>query len=343
MRKATTSYLSFRCPATLEILNDAKSLYKDLANTLKLEEWKERVGSASNSKDLWRIFNSLQGKRPAIPTPLDPRERVESLAREIAARADPEALPEPTKRILANLRPGRIEEVAQAIGTPHDATDIPFSMTELRYAISKASCNSAPGLDSVHVSLLQKGPESLMFAILSLCNRSWILGQLPEDWKHAVEIMIPKSTPDSFRPIALLSTVSKTMERMVAVRLQKILPPPPRNSHGFVQGRSTADALSQVIDFISSRRSAVGVFIDLEKAFELAQHDTILATLAGLGVRGNLLAWLRNYLTGRSGQVSFLGRMSRRHDLRCGVPQGSVLGPALNCWTHFSWGLAACN
>ena len=78
---------------------------------------------------------------------------------------------------------------------------------------------------------------------------------------------------------------------------------------GFTRGLSTADSIITLLTQVN-HRPAIAVFLDLEKAFELASPHAILASLAGKGVRGRLLAWLRDYLHHRRARVKFQGHKS---------------------------------
>ena len=73
--------------------------------------------------------------------------------------------------------------------------------------------------------------------------------------------------------------------------------------------------------------AAIGVFIDLKKAFDTVDHGLLLAKLEHYGVRGPALSLLRSYMEGRSQYVAYGGAESGRGQVECGVPQGSVLGP----------------
>ena len=73
--------------------------------------------------------------------------------------------------------------------------------------------------------------------------------------------------------------------------------------------------------------AALGVFIDLKKAFDTVDHQLLLAKMAHYGVRGGFLGLLESYLGGRSQYVVYGGHESGRGSVECGVPQGSVLGP----------------
>ena len=80
---------------------------------------------------------------------------------------------------------------------------------------------------------------------------------------------------------------------------------------------------------IDNKEYTLGVFIDLSKAFDTVNHDMLLAKLEHYGVRGNSLKWFESYLSDRKQFVSYNNYHSSQQLVRCGVPQGSVLGPLL--------------
>ena len=112
-----------------------------------------------------------------------------------------------------------------------------------------------------------------------------------------------------------------------------------KNVFGFRRERGTTDgliALSQKASEVIHRhrdykngKKCVAVFIDLEKAFELANKDVILYELTKLGVKGKLLGWLQDYLSDRKGYVTIDGQKSDITDFENGTPQGSILSPFL--------------
>ena len=158
---------------------------------------------------------------------------------------------------------------------------------------------------------------------------------------------IPKpGNKDEFRPISLLSVFDKNIERIAHDRLihkvgHKLHP----NLLGFSEGRGTQDGLIAVSNAASehifgaagvrttknrkAKQRCIAVFVDLEKAFEMANANVILSTLAQLGVKGKLLAWLKNYLSDRGGFVTIEGYHSDTHHFENGTPQGSIISPAL--------------
>ena len=68
---------------------------------------------------------------------------------------------------------------------------------------------------------------------------------------------------------------------------------------------------------------AVGVFLDLSKAFDTVNHSIVFDKLEHYGIRG----LIKSYFSNRLQFVDYNGHVSSRHNISCGVPQGSILGP----------------
>ena len=110
---------------------------------------------------------------------------------------------------------------------------------------------------------------------------------------------------------------------------------PSDNQYGFPKHHSTASAYALVClyDKISSaidnKECTVGIFIDLSKAFDTVDHNILISKLERYGVRGTSLRGLESYLSNKQQYVEFNGVSSESCKIKCGVTQGSILGPLL--------------
>ncbi len=87
--------------------------------------------------------------------------------------------------------------------------------------------------------------------------------------------------------------------------------------------------VDKILDNMDKEKTTGAIFIDLKKAFDLVDHDSLLYKLEHYGIRGSSLNWFQNYLTTRSQRVKFGQDLSDSASTDHGVPQGSILGPLL--------------
>lgn len=316
--------------ATRTLLRSAIRLARETANRAREEcwlRWCSSLGSETTTAELWRKLKSVARGATSRP-PLHPRpqEEAQTLITSFASRSASARLPPRTLAAQRTAQPARMALWRQACGTPK-ATDVPFTTRELEEAIPRR--NTAPGEDGIPYPFLRQAGPEMSQALLRLYNRSYVLGALPARWKTATIVPIPKRGGASqLRPISLLSCVGKTMEKIVLNRLHWALGPWHENVFAFQKGKGTRDCVSSLLSGVMGRQ-AVAVFLDLEKAFEIASATTILAILAEKGVGGRLLRWIGDYLEGRQAAVRFQGHTSRTLHLENGTPQGGILSPVL--------------
>lgn len=181
--------------------------------------------------------------------------------------------------------------------------------------------------------------EAISKPLNYIYNSSFQSGTFPNHMKTAKVIPLYKSGDKhqftNFRPVSLLPQFSKILEKLFITRLDNFLG---KNNiinecqHGFRAKRATSLALLDFMEEISSvdnKMHTIGIFIDLQKAFDTINHEILLGKLERYGIRGKVLDWIKSYLTQRKQFVKLGDYFSDCLEISCGVPQGAVLGPKL--------------
>ena len=221
-----------------------------------------------------------------------------------------------------------------------ELSQITFTLQDVEYVLSHLDVGSAMGPDGLHPRLLNACASQLAYPFYRIFRMSLSEGALPSLWKlsHVVPIFKKgsRSDPLNYRPVSLLSVPSKCLERFISRELHKFLSENfilTEEQFGFRPGRSTDDQLLLTYNFISlhwdSGHIVDLILFDFSKAFDTVSHTVLLQKLQHIGLRGQILAWLQEFLVGRTQQVVVKGSLSSPKDVRSGVPQGSILGPVL--------------
>ncbi|KAI5734013.1 hypothetical protein M8J77_001411 [Diaphorina citri] len=214
--------------------------------------------------------------------------------------------------------------------------------------ISLSMNKSSSGIDSVPMSIIKRAAPYIAQPLAHIFSTSFQTNTFPFLFKLSTTIPIHKKGPlndvNNYRPISLLISFSKLLEKIVALRLTCYLDHYnllTEHQFGFRSGRSTSDAVTSFfrqLDAILSRgHLAVGIFCDLSRAFDCVDHDILLSKLPFYGVKNSSHSWFQSYLLNRLQRVKIPACIdgSKRDvfssclSVRAGVPQGSVLGPLL--------------
>lgn len=225
--------------------------------------------------------------------------------------------------------------------TPNLLKFSPCSPLSVVDAIKSLETKSSLDIDNVNTKLLQAVANEISGPLSHIFTCSFDSGIFPERLKVSRTVPIYKAgcreSLNNYRPIACLPAFSKIFEKIVAIKLTNHLLNHKlifKHQYGFQKNKSTLHPLIHIVDYIgkalNNNEYAVGVFLDLQKAFDLVDHSILLKKLSNLGVRGVPLKWFSSYLQNRKQYVMVNGKLSSFYTIiNTGVPQGSILGPIL--------------
>ena len=290
------------------------------------------------SRDWWKTLKSLikQNTRTSIP-PLfdtatdslvvDDHEKANVLNSFFACQS---SIDDSLNQLPADFRPPRGVSLNYLVINPREVLDI----------LNILPLGKASGPNGISNRVLRECAHQIARPLCELFNQSLNFGKVPVLWKISNVCPVYKSgdpsIPSNYRPISLLNTMEKTLERIIFKHLFNFLKESdfftPQQS-GFLPRDSTVNQLSVLYDRICKALDDGlefrVIFFDISKAFDKVWHGGLLFKLKQSGIDGKLLNWFRNYLTNRTQRVVLPGSLSDSCFINAGVPQGSILGPIL--------------
>ena len=211
---------------------------------------------------------------------------------------------------------------------------------DIQKYIEKLSDNKALGPNSIPTQILKLISPEIKLILSNRLNECINSGIFPDCLKLATITPVHKKDSklnvENYRPVSLLSNISKIFEKILHNQIYSFLEDNNilfKNQFGFRKNHNTSHAISALTEDIRSaldeNEFAVGIFVDLQKAFDTVGHDILLKKLEHYGIRENPLQLFKSYLSGRKQRVNIRGCHSDFLDIKHGVPQGSILGPLL--------------
>ena len=191
--------------------------------------------------------------------------------------------------------------------------------------------NKAVGPDHVGNRILKECAESLCHPLAILFQSSLDMGVFPTCWKDAqvssIFKQIDRQIKTNYRPISLLSCMSKVLEKIVFDHVypffveNKLLTD---DNSGFRPNDSAINRLLSIIENIhkgfDDHMDSVFVSLDISKAFDRVWHEGLIHKLEQNGISGSLLAWFSSYLSNRCQQVVISSRISSFKPIHSEVP-----------------------
>ena len=331
----------------LRIIKNFKT-YRDLINKLKrkscVAHYKKYFSQhLNNSKKTWTGVNSVLNRKSKqkisdiflnVDGKLYTDQKMVSklfnnyfvnVADKLAAK-----IPKPNTKFQDYLKNPNEHSIYLKETTPAEVDDI----------IKGLDANKAADLYGISTKVIIMGGQVISEIISLLFNMSLAHGKFPKPFKNAK--VIPCHKDDSrletsnYRPISLLPTMSKIFEKLMYSRLMDFIKKHNilyKNQFGFQSNMSTEYAvnalLNNIFQTLEEKEYGVCILLDFAKAFDTVNHEILTKKLEYYGIRGTALQWLKSYLCNRMQCTEVGDTQSELEYIKCGVPQGSVLGPLL--------------
>jgi hypothetical protein len=332
-KTAYQAYKRARQPCSGRSLLEETRAFKTIVRQAKRQYWRHVIDNAKDDKDLFKViaWHKLTPENQDTPltvngtTISDPLGKAEALRREALNRYTADDLSHYPDQETAAPLPW--------------STHISLEKSE-RNTIGVSS--TSPGTDRSTVRLLRAYWAYIGELIRRIFQRCLELNHFPAQWKLAEVAMIPKvgkkdrTSPRSWRPIALLSCIGKGLERTVARRIawtamtHKILSP----HHGGALPKRSAIDLTAAFTHDTEAAWTKGqhvtmVTLDVQGAFDALLKNRLLHRMAQQGWPQETILFVNSFLTDRRVQVRLGQATTPSYPVACGTPQGSPLSPVL--------------
>jgi len=321
--------------------------YKQLRNKVsamvkeaKKQYFDDMLKNGNDTVSLWRAMNAVtrktQGKSTQNKTTPSPHTFNHYFINEVSSIIK-EAGVDSTNSFTV---PTKLRTFCENNCQNHSFTIPSISVHEVGKYIFNMKNKKSMGSDNISVYFLKLSLPYIVDSLTFIFNLSISKNTFPSAFKEAKVIPIPKTKvplePKDFRPISLLSVLSKPLENHVHKHLSAFL-----EEHnllyiyqsGFRKHHSCQTALTALcdtwLDNINKLNLTGAVFLDLRKAFDLIDHEILLQKLNTYVQNSTVTDFIRSYLINRTQYVHVNGTSSQNDSITCGVPQGSILGPLL--------------
>lgn len=215
----------------------------------------------------------------------------------------------------------------------------PITQSEILKVIQMLPNNKAPGPDGFTGEFFKKFSKILTSPLHKMLLSSFEAGTLPPSLMEAnISLILKKGKPPeecaSYRPISVLNLDLKILAKVLAVRLEPILPSIVENDQtGFIRGRYSTHSVRRLLNIIQHSSlfnpEALVISLDAEKAFDRLEWPFLLITFQEFGLGDNFVKWIQILYTSPLSAVITNGYRSDNFSIERGSRQGCPLSPLL--------------
>ena len=312
-KKKNTLYRDFLRHRTKDAENKYKIYKNKLINiirTSKKEYYKKILNDNKNNiKGIWNILNSIIRNNPrqiSYPKYFIDKDNANYNMDDVANSFN---------QFFVNVGPELAEKIPDPGTSGEDYSTLlernPYSMflkaveeKEILDIVTKFKNKKSTDLNDLDMTLVKKVIEGISKPLTFICNLSFQTGKFPNKMKTAKVIPLYKTGNKhhftNYRPVSLLPQFSKISEKIFNNRLDTFLEKHKLindSQYGFRTNRSTSlaviESVEEITNAIEQKKYAVGVFIDIRKAFDTINHDILFDKLERYGIRGIVLDWVK--------------------------------------------------
>ena len=347
-RTKSKLWKALKCKPTPEKrrhFNIYRNVYNKLIRAAKKAYFDSKINAAGkNKKKMWNVLNEAAGfqtKNSQIESIKINNEHITSES--LIADNFNDFFTNIGKETVAGIH--RTEVSHTTFLPPPNPKSIflwPTVTDSIIEAIDSLEKKDSKDINGISVNFLNEHKHEISIPLRHIFNLSVEHGIFPEQMKTSKTVPVYKKSGSplemtNYRPISLINAFSKIFEKLIYKQLINFLIKSDffyNKQFGFLPGRSTNQAVLQIINFISSawndNKIVGGIFLDIQKAFDSINHQILFDKLENAGIRGIALDWFKSYMRNRKQRVKvgqFLSNNIKNIDL--GVLQGSILGVIL--------------
>ena len=214
-----------------------------------------------------------------------------------------------------------------------------ITIEEIECAVGAMQSCKCPGPDGLPVEFYRKFKEKIVPLLIGMFNHSMDESSLPQSLSQASISLLLKKGKDplscgSYRPISLLNVDYKILAKLLAMRLEKKLPPLiSPDQTGFIRNRHAFSNVRRLFNIMynpsNSEDPEFVISIDAEKAFDRVEWGYLFRTLERFGFGERFIAWIRLLYSSPLASVRTNNDHSAYFPLFRGTRQGCPLSPLL--------------
>ena len=308
-------------------INHMKKSLKRNYYSKKIEEYKGKP------KDIWKIFKEVTGST-TVKENIEPEDMNQEKADNFNTYF---ATVGKMFQEKLGLKPKTTEIKDQETGFKFKEED----EKGIEKLIDRIRSDVATGYCTISARILKDAKPVVVKPLTELVNLSYKTSTYPSAMKPAVVKSIFKNKgteedPQNYRPLSILSVISKVFERSAANQIVEYMEHENlfySDQHAYRKYHSTTTCLTQVTDYAykeMDKGNIIGIAaLDLSKAFDTIDHDLLIRKTMDMKFDAQVVHWIKSYLQDRSQQTKFTNYISKKETVQAGVPQGSILGPIL--------------